>query len=243
MAEDAVPPPAPEATRARFRLTAVSGILAAAALVASYFLPWIVIPEAERPRLHAALAPGIDEESAAHPALADQHKILLAQVDKGRLTGLDLFLYARSSWALNRLLEGADPLDRADPRPWVVQRTFLLAAIVFAVLPVSALVAVIALLLGRFRRVGAPTLALLIVSGGIGAALTTAWLRFWIALSDAALIGDGLKLALGASVAQTLVGLLGVTTRTWWRVYVGSLASLGVLGALAWAYLARGATL
>src|SRR5204863_8011616 len=161
-------------------------------------------------------------------------QMLLEEVHKGGLTGLDVYLYARTSRELNRRLEGQDPRDATDSRPWMVQRSFVLAVVVFAVLPIAAVVAVVFLLLGRFRSVGGLTLVLLVVTGAIGTALTTAWMRFWPALFGVSSIGLGLKVALAASVAQTLVGLLGVTTRTWWRVYVASLLVLGVLGALAW---------
>ena len=32
-------------------------------------------------------------------------------------------------------------------------------------------------------------------------------------------------------------GVFGVTGRNWWRVYVGALATLAALAALAWAYV------
>jgi hypothetical protein len=236
-------PAATEGTRARFRLTAVSGILAAATLVASYFLPWVVIPPPQAARIEAAYAKPVEDLRAARPDLADGYRMLLEEVRKGRLTGLDVYLFARTSRELNLFLEGVDPRDATDAGSWMVQRSFVLAVVVFAVLPIGSVLAVVLLLLGRFRRVGGPTLVLLIVAGVIGTALTTAWMRFWPAFFGAASVGLGMKVALGASVAQTLVGLLGVTTKTWWRVYVGSLFALGVLGALAWVYLERGASL
>lgn len=256
MPKDDVPPPAPaaaaapsaapaasEPTRARFRLTAVSGILAAVAFVASYFLPWVDVPPDEVRRLEAAFTKPVADLAPTNSELAERYRILLHEVRKGRLTGLDVYLLARTSRDLNRLYEGVDPRDQTDSRPWMVQRSFVLAVVVFAVLPICSVLGTVALLLGRFRRVGGPTLVLLIVAGGIGTALTTAWMRFWTQIFGSATTGLGLKVALAASVGETLVGLLGVTTRTWWRVYGAALLALGIVGALAWVYLERGETL
>lgn len=232
------------ASPGRIRLTAISGTLASALLLVSYFfLPWIVVPEAERGRVERAFAPSLDELSVEAPELAQKVRLLVRQVaDEGHMTGLDTFHYARTMWALNRLRLGDEPRDPSTDRAWVVRRALLLGAIVLAILPVGALFLFLYFVLGRFRRAGTRALVLLVILGCLGGAVTLAWMRFAEGLKVEALTGLGLELALGSTVAQGCAGLFGVTAKNWWRVYTGSIATLAVCAALAWAYLTRGAT-
>jgi hypothetical protein len=81
---------------------------------------------------------------------------------------------------------------------------------------------------------------LLVVTGGIGAAMTISWMRFAEGLQAEDWTGLGMRLALVASLLQAAIGLVGVTTRNWWHVYAVSIAALAVLLTLVWAYVFRG---
>ena len=232
------------ASAGRIRLTAISGALAAALLLVAYFfLPWIVIPDSERGRVERALAPSLEELSTEAPELAEKVRILVRQVaDEGHLTGLDTFHYARTMWALNRLRLGDEPRDPSTDQAWRTRRALILGAIVLALLPVGSFLLFLYFVLGRLRRAGTRSLVLLVILGCLGVAVTLAWMRFAEQLKVEAFTGIGLELALVATVAFACAGLFGVTAKNWWRVYAGSLATLAVVAALAWAYYTRGAT-
>jgi hypothetical protein len=225
----------------RLRLTAVCAALASALLVASYAMPWIEFPAEERERIGKAIAPGIRELPADQKDLAEEYRDLSREVvERGRFTGVDVYRYARNAHALNLLYQGAAPTDQADERTWQLQRALKVGQLVLGALPFAAVGLVLVFAVQRFRRAGTAALTLLVLAGCVGAAMVLAWMRFAEGFGVEVLTGLGMRLALAATLLQASIGLVGVSRRNWWRVYGASLASVGVLGVLAWAYVYRG---
>lgn len=231
-----------EARRAPVRLAGIVGALASALWFAAFFLPWIEIPPSERTRIPAALEPSIESMARRQPEHAERYRILVRQiVEEGHLSGLDLYHYARTALALNETLIGTEPGPHALERPWVVQRALRLAGLLLAVLPLGAALVALWLLAHAFRRVASPVLSALLVFGTTGLAVAVAWFRFAETLTSGVRTGYGLELVLGAAVAQACAGLFGVTTKTWWRVYLVAILGLGTLAFAASRFIAGGA--
>jgi len=246
MAEPANPPPevvetAPQVQARRLRLTAVCAAAACALLVGSYFLPWIEFPQEERERIDRAVRPEIEKMRAEHPDLAAEYAALeKVAVERGRFVGVDVYRFSKSAHVLNRTINGVPPPDASEDRTFQVQRALFLAALVLVALPIVAIALVLLFAVQGFRRAGAVALTLLVVGGCVGAAMALAWVRFSESLKADVFTGLGLRLTLVATLLQASIGLVGVTKRNWWRVYAGSVAVVGVLGVLAWAYVWRG---
>jgi len=235
--------PAPERSDGRrpFRFAALVGAVASALWVVAFFLPWVEFPDADRARIRAALEPSIDSLATREPEHAERYRILLREVvDEGHLTGLDLHHFARSALALNRLLIGTEPRGHDLDRPWVVQRALHSAGYGLLALPILGAVVALLLLAGGFRRIGSPVLALLVILGLLSTVVAVAWLNFAERLSTGIHPGDGIHLALGASVAQACAGLFGVSAKTWWRVYAVALVAIGAVAFLAQRYVTSG---
>jgi hypothetical protein len=240
--EETVPP-----RRDRVRLAAILGALSSAVLVVAFFLPWIRIPADARPRVREAIEPGLENLEKTHPKIVFGYEVLLGEIEEsGAVSGLDLFVYSRTARGLNEVLLG-QPGDVVEPADEGLatrtRRAFLVAMVVLAGLPVAALLLFVHFVAHGFRRARSPTLILLTVAGFVGMAVALAWLRFANGLGVVkALTGEGLRATLAASVAQLGCGVFGVTNRNWWRVYVGSLATLLALGAFVWAHVWEGVT-
>jgi hypothetical protein len=235
--------PAPERADGRrpLRFAALVGAVASALWVVAFFLPWVEFPDGDRVRIRAALEPSIESLSTREPEHAERYRILLKQVvDEGHLTGLDLHHFARSALALNRTLIGTDPGGHDLDRPWVVQRALQSAEFGLLALPILGAFVALLLLARGFRRIGSPILALLVVLGLVATAVAVAWLRFGESLSTGIGPGDGIRLALGASVAQACAGLFGVTAKTWWKVYAVALLVTGALAFFGQRYVTSG---
>jgi hypothetical protein len=222
----------------------VLAFLACAAWATAFFLPWVVVDPQDRERVGAAFCARIDEIEQAAPGDAEGCRAILDQVvAHGRLGGLDLLHYARRAASLHALYEGEEPRGPAGGAPWTVRRAFRLFGAVLAGLPLGC-VLLGAVLLGRgLRRPGPFTLTALLVLGIVGGALALAGLRISEGLGGRRFHGLGLQLGTAASLVQVSVGVLSLTRRTWWRVALGALLALAVLGAAAWAFLLRGAVL
>lgn len=231
--------PTPAGAQPRVRLSAVFGALASLLFLVSYALPWILVPEEQRPLIRAALQPGVDDLALAEPEIANDFRRLLDTISEdGRIGALDLFLYARTARRLNEVLETG---PQGGGRPSQVRRAFLVGAVVLAALPVLSVLLALHFLAHRFRRARSPILILLVLAGGGGTAVALGWYAIARAFPLHGTTGIGMELALGASVAQACAGIFGVTSRNWWRVYSGAVALLGGLGVLAWAYVSLGA--
>lgn len=218
------------------------GVLACAAWLVGYFLPWITFTPAQRETVREAFAPRIDALEATWPEHAARYRVLLAEATgKGALTGLDLHLYARAAHGLNLDLQGAPPPDRAAERPWVVQRMFRGVAVLLAFLPLASTLLLLVLVARRVRT-GPLLLATLVVVGCLGGTLGIVWTRVAEALSADVLRGTGLALVLASSLAQACTGLFSVTRRTWWRVYGLALLGLALVATVTWAVVLRGWT-
>lgn len=227
--------------RRGLRIAALVGALASGLWLVAYFLPWILIPAPQRELVRAKLEPEIEALARRSPEDAERYRVLLRQVtDEGTLTGLDLFHYARSAYALNRTYQREATAERTSQRSRVVQRGFHAASWVLAALPIASLLLFLGLVLGRLRRAGSFALTSLVLAGCTGCALALGWLRVADSVYTDMLWGSGLKLGLGASVAQACAGLFGVTTRNWWRVYVTALLVLGAATAGFVAYVGQG---
>ena len=238
---DPSPAPVPPSELPRLRLTAFVGLVASILVVVSYFLPWIVVPRIDRARLEAELGPRIDTLAREAPAEAEGARRLLNHVaEEGHLAGIDLFHFTRRALALHRHYEGAPPAELPPGGPWVVRRAFHVAGFLLAAVPLACAALVLLILAGGLRQVGPKTLTALVVTGFCGGAVAISWLRVVESLSWDVL-GNGVRLAMAAGVAQAGAGLFGVTGRIWWRVYAWSIVVLAVIGALAWIYVERGA--
>jgi hypothetical protein len=217
------------------------GALATALWCVAFFLPWIEIPGPERLRIRNALDPSIESLAAREPEHAERYRVLMREVvDAGGLSGLDFHHYARTALELNKTLIGADPGNHVLERPWVVQRALRAAGFLLAALPIVSALLALYLLANAFRRAPSLVLAMLVVLGVTGGSVAIAWLRFAESLSTGMTTGTGLYLALGGSVAQACAGLFGVTSRTWWRVYVLAVVTMGAVALLASRYVATG---
>jgi hypothetical protein len=249
----ATPPPGPAAAvsvdepvgekeRARVRWAAIFGTLGCLAIVVAWFLPWIYVPEDKVDGVRRALAPGIkalprEGEDAGHAA---RWTVVDEAIEEGHFTGLDLFHWFRSAWALNRRYTGPDPLA-STAGTWVRQRSFLLGAVVFALLPAVAFLMACYFLTHGFRRAASPMLILMTLVGCGAGMLTIAGMRLADMKTLPLPTGIGLQGTAAASVVLGLSGIFGVTARNWWRVYAGAAVTLVAVAVLAWAYVSGGA--
>lgn len=235
--------PAPERSDGRrsLRVAALVGGLASALWVVAFFLPWVEFPEADRARIRAALEPSIESLASREPEHAERYRILLREVvDDGHLSGLDLHHFARSALALNRLLIGTDPKGHDLERPWVVQRALTSAGHGLLALPGLAALVALVLLARGYRRIGSPILACLVVLGLLATAVAVAWLRFAEQATSGIRPADGIRLALGCSVAQACAGLFGVKATTWWKVYASALVAIAAVALVTGRYVTSG---
>ena len=227
--------------RRGIRIAALVGALASALWLVAYFLPWIVIPAPQAERVRAQLEPEIEALARTSPEDAKNYRELLHQVTTvGTLAGLDLFHYVRSAYALNRTYQKEAASHALPARSSEVRRAFRAAAWVLAGLPLASVLLLLGLVLGLLRRAGSFALTSLVLVGCTGCALALGWLRVADSLKTDMLWGSGLKLGLGASVAQACAGLFGVTTKNWWRVYVLALLLLAAATAATVAFVAWG---
>ncbi len=236
-----VPPPPEVPSRPRLRIAGMVGAFMCFAWCVAFFLTWIEFPAAERVRIHQALAPELDALAKGHPEHAERYRVLLDTIlQDGGLAGLDLFHYARSALALNEELLGPEPAGASAERAWVIRRAFRAVAWVLAALPILSLLLGLHFTIHGFRRARAPVLILCAVLGCCGGAITISWLRFSDSLGADTRTGFGLRAALAASVAQTCVGMFGVTSRNWWIVYLGVAVTILGLGSLVGSYVGHG---
>jgi hypothetical protein len=233
------------ARRDRVRLAAVLGALSSAVLVVAYFLPWIRIPENARPRVREALEPDLRAYEEVVPQHVSSYEVLIGEAEqRGTWSGLDLFVYSRAARGLGQaILAAGKQVSRGNEDMPVRTRRYLVAMVVLAGLPISALLLAVHFVAHGFRRARSPTLILLTVAGVVGMTVSLAYLRFAGQLDVVrAITGEGLRATLAASVAQLACGVFGVTGRNWWRVYVGGLVTLVALAVFVWAYAWEGLT-
>lgn len=241
LAESGVPERRP-ADRGPVRLAAIVGALASALWCVAFFRPWIALSDADRARVQAALEPSIEAMAPRESEHAERYRILVRQiVDEGHLTGLDLYHFARTALALNRTLIGTEPGSHVLERPWKTQRALRAAAFVLAALPILSAIVALHLLAHALRRVRSPVLVLLVVLGFAGGSVALAWLWLVESISTGPWTGDGMYLVLSASIAQACAGLFAVTTKTWWRVYLGAILATASLAILAHRFVTTGA--
>lgn len=233
--------PAETPKKPRIRLTAIFGTLASAAWIVAFFLPWMHVVPTQRERVRAAFEPGLERlkvESAEDEA---RYRLLLKEVvEHGALTGLDLFHYARSAYALNVRWQGEAPADHREGWPWAIQRGLHAMTLVLGALPLLSLLIVLRLVSQGFRGARTGVLIGLTVVGCAGGAPAIAWLRFAGGLEDSLLPGIGVQVGLVASTMQACAGLFGVSSKNWWRVYSVSLLLLGAVASFAYLYVVRG---
>jgi hypothetical protein len=213
----------------RFRFAAFVGAVACALYVVGWFLPWVLFPAPERERIRRALEPSIEALAVREPEHAERYRVLVQQVvEEGTLSGLDLHHFARTALAMNETLVGPVAPGHERERPSVVQRG--LRAARWVLLGIPALCAGLALLLlaRGLRRISPLELSSLVILGVCSTNVAARWLAFAESLTSGVVSGAGMHVSLAAAVLQTLAGLFGVSSRTWWRVYV--VAVVGLLG-------------
>lgn len=232
--------PVGQAERARIRLTAIFGFLSSILVVVAWFLPWIEIPKDLRQPARTAISRDAEGPRRQDPALGQDVDVFVEDVTAGRFSGLGLFHYFRTAPALNRYYAGEEATGGESGRPFQMRRAFRLGAMLIAGLPVVALVLAVYFATHGFRRVKSPVLILMALVGCAAAAVLIWWVRLVESLGYEVLAGIGLRLTGAAAVVLALGGIFGVTSRNWWRVYAGFLATLAALVVIAWAYVSGG---
>lgn len=212
-----------ESPRQPFRLCAVVGCLAAAAVLVGCFMPWLRVDGADAERIYAKIAAELevrdvpaapDEESRARQAeeMALQHS----------LTGLDLYAWFRSAGEARTRERGAasdEPLDRV----LVLLRICLIA------LAAAAFLLIVYFAGQCFRRATSPLLILAFVEGLLALAMGGIYEFLFTPMHEGLEPGFGLHLLLLGGAGLLLISLFGVTRRNWWQVYAGSLLVTGGL--------------
>jgi hypothetical protein len=199
----------------RVSVGAVVALLGCAAVVASFFLPWLASGTAEQEVLSPGDLRAIEESVREMGPEAEEAVAIVTRIRAGEAaTGRE--------WhhVLGFVLDHAEAQrDLAEKE----LRVLRVAHVSLGVLPWMAGLLALALLVGRLRPPASPVIALLFVLGLlIGGLAGLLWLGASIearenALEDSGMLGAGLKaLAVGA-LACLLGALVGVTRKTWWR--------------------------
>ena len=124
-----------------------------------------------------------------------------------------------------------------------------LARIVLYALPLAGFVLAAYFLVHRLRRARSPMLILCFLTGatavGVAGAFDFVHHRLLATLGPAAGVhpATGVWLMLGSGAVLVLVGILGVTAKNWFRVYLGSVATGACLALIAWRFLEKGIAL
>lgn len=231
MSETSPPPATP--TRP-FRLAAVFCVLGGAGLVAAFFLPFVFVPhEGARAFADAVrrdLGPDITDDTPE----GDFVGVFTKVAESEAIRTVDVLHYIRAV----EHLEGPTAAEAsAGPSPLARARRLLLLLLV--TVPIAGGVLAAYALGWRFRRLGAPVLALTFPVGLLALVLPLLVAWYAPAQSDAVepLIGAWIQLA--SAVTLLLVGLFGVTRRTWLAAWLGgAILTAGVVLAI-WVYQVR----
>jgi hypothetical protein len=223
------------------RLTAIVGTVASIALIAAFFSPWVRVTEATAMGYERAVNARLADPTRPKPAVPDDwHRLAEDLSRRGRLTGLDVFFWARTAatTAHERREGQAVPDTALGPR---FERAILALEILLAALPIGALVLAGYFLRHRFRRVRTPPLILAILLGSLAVSMAAAYRVVEGAIDQETDEAGGLGLLFAAGALLVLAGAFGVRARNWWRVYGGSLATAAAAGALIFGYVMYGA--
>lgn len=207
-----------------FSLWALVAVAGCAALVASFFLPWLALGSAEREDLGVSQGDLRALEEAARSQGKDTEAVvaLVRRIRDGDpATGREW--HQLLGWSL----EHAEARRNLEPRE---VRAFRAAHTALAALPLVAALLAVLLLLDRLRTMRASVIAVLfvlgLVLGGLGGLL---WLGASVqakehATQTIALLGFGLKLLATGGLACLIAALFGITRDTWLRAW-----ALGIL--------------
>ncbi len=255
MTEDAAPPtePAPAAApdaaaapeppaKRPVRLASIVGSLAAAALCAAWFLPWLRVDDAIARDFHATVEREIAKRETRSAGAEEFLQIAEAMVAQGALRGTDLIHWLRASQTFSSELDAEiNPGVQAEQH---LRRLRLVQYLLYGI-PLGAFLLLAHFLIHRFRRARAPVLILANMTGG--AAVVTAFaLDFSTGLVGQAIergeaaVGIGWWLLVAGGSGLIVAGVFGVRVRNWWRVYFISAATAAALGVLALRYLETG---
>lgn len=210
------------------------GLLSALALLATPFLPWIVVEPGAAARVGQAM---IERARAERQRAGSDAFERLGQrlVERGSLTGLDVVQWSRGA---RERLASSDPLTaQPSSSEGAVRRQWTLLVVLLAGLTAGALVVVCYLAAHALARWRSSTL---ILAGLVGlAALGAAAALTWVERSGEGVVTAGsARWALTAGALGLLSAVLG--SLTWHnvaRVVGGLLLTALSLAGLAWAYL------
>ena len=157
--------PGPPASRVR--VTSVAATLAAMAVAVSFFLPWVAVPGDEAEHFQAEMTRRLGDPSEPPPAgvrTEDWQRLADEAAEKGEVSGLDVFYWARTARATALAYEHA-----------AVARALLLVAVVLASVHVAGVVVALALLVGRLHHAPSPVLILALLTGACAVAIPAAF--------------------------------------------------------------------
>lgn len=233
MSPDASPSAAPRPRR----LTAVVGAIAAAAMVAAFFLPLFTVDATEAGRLADRIESDVTRRSRDDAMAKDFASVFRTVTDQGHVTPADLVHYARVTREQRDNLVRDRAVDAPAPaRETPFDRLLILLIVFCAAPPVGGLLLCGYFLFHGLRRAKSPMLVLALIVGVLGAAFPVAhqYARFEVQPYLGRSLGFWVQL--GASATLLLVALFGVRWTNWWRVYAVGALMLACIGAAAFAY-------
>jgi hypothetical protein len=214
-------------------MTTVVGTLAGLALVAAFFLPWVRMPQEVAARYRARIHASLSDPVRPPPSNADDWRRLADLVaERGAVTGLDVFYWARTAHATAGELQ-----DGEESR---TSRGILLAAILVIGVPILSLLLVLHFLVHRLRRARSPALILAMLTGAAAVGIASVY-GIVAGVVDRETDGAiGLTILLVGGFALFLAGAFGVRLRNWWRVFGGTLVVGAALAFLGYVWLRWG---
>jgi hypothetical protein len=213
--------------------------VAAAALVAAFFLPWVEVDGDVARRFERRMEERLSDPMRPAPQNADDwRRLATLLVEEGAVTGLDVFYWARTAWRHAGDLRVAEAGTGADDD--VARRGILLVAIVLAAVPLLSVVLGLYFVAHRLRRARSPALILAMLTGA--AAIATAGVYGIVrgAITPETHPAPTFSLVLGGGAVLFLAGAFGVRVRNWWRVLGGTLVVGSALAGLAWSWIQWG---
>jgi hypothetical protein len=212
----------------------VVGAVAAAALVAGVFRPWVGVPPEVASHALSLVGERLGDPTRPPVTNAEEWRALWEDVVfQGHVTGLDVFHWARLAAPRDPALLG----EGAEAREAVQGRAILLAAGLVAAVPVAAGLLALVAVLRRFRPLPAWALVLAMLTGLAAVLLPAAFEVVRGALPAGLERREGLTLWLVAGAGLFLAGSFGAPARTWWAPLLVALLLAAVLGAVATAWV------
>ncbi len=224
------------------RLAAVAGTVAAALLIAAFFLPFLEVDAADAGRLAEHITAETARRSVDAGIGEDFAAVFESVAAQGYMTLADVVHYARTAGPErdNVIYDGARSGSSADPAARRFERLLWILLLLAAAPPLGGLALACYFVYHGWRRARSPMLIFAFVIGVMGAAIPAAYQYARYELQPHLVPTWGFGLALAGALGLVLVAVFGVTIKNWWRVYLGGLLTLAGLAAVCLAYLNRG---